>query len=150
LNKLIYTWLPSLFRIVFGTAMFVGIVLAVRHGLALLIPTTSCAGRPVEPLGQVLAVALFIQLAHKTGLLPLLRVGVTLLAGLLAATVVARLATGCTPLAEWNESARDFTGMVVVFAFVIPLAHLLRHCIEHRWARAMGERTEAGDEDGHC
>ena len=125
-------------RILFDVAIFSAILLGVRAGFAALIPADWCAGTPVDPIMYVLSAGLAFQRAFpsgRSGIWPRLRLGVTMLAGVSLAILVARLAAGCTPVGEWaGEDYRAIVEALVLFPILIPLAELHLRVIEPRWA----------------
>ena len=123
-------------RILFDVAIFVAILLGVRAGFAALIPAEWCAGTPVEPYMYVLSTALAFQRAFpssRSGIWPMLRLGVMILAGVSLAVLVARLAAGCTPVGRWAGDYRAIVEVLVLCTILIPLAELHLRVIEPRW-----------------
>jgi hypothetical protein len=138
-------------EIAFMITMFVGILLGIREGFALVIPAGSCVGTPVEPLIYVLSLVFFMHFAfpeNKPGWRPRLRFGAALLLAGFAAVLAARLAAGCTPLTDWFPDGRFIVEALILNAILIPLAHLHADFIEPRWSRAMGDGGAGAGGDG--
>lgn len=136
-------------EILFSVAMMVAILLGVREGFALLIPADSCAGTPIDVTFLVLSFAFTLQIAfpkNKHGYARHLRLGTTMLGGLVLAILATRLAVGCTPLGAWLGEGRVIAEALGMFGILIPLGHLHRDVIEPRWARAMGENDGPAEE----
>lgn len=124
-------------RLVFDVAMYGAILLGVRAGLTALIPAGWCAGAPVNVFIYVLSAAFMMQSAdgrNRRNIWPDWRLGITMLVGVSAAALTARLATGCTPASAWGEVGHAIVEALIMFGILIPLAHLHQNVIEPRWA----------------
>ncbi len=120
----------------FNTAVIVAILVGVRAAFVALIPADSCAATPVNPIVYILCMSLAFQRAFessRSGVWPMLRLGVTMLAGVSLAVLAARLAAGCTPAGGWTGDYRSIVEALVLFSILIPLAELHLRVIEPRW-----------------
>ncbi len=123
-------------RILFTTAVFIAILVGVRAAFAALIPAEWCAGTPVDPIVYIVSTVLAFQRAFPkpgSGIWPMLRLGVMMLAGASLAVLAARLAAGCTPAGAWAGDYRAIVEALVLFPILIPLAELHLRVIEPRW-----------------
>lgn len=139
-------------KILFAVAMGMALLLGVRKGFALLIPAEWCAGTPVNFSAFSIIIVLTFGIAYpanKFGYPRFLRLGATMLAGLILAVLATQLIVGCTPLGAWAGKGRSVLEMFGMAGILFPLAVLHRTVIEPRWSRAMGENGgPAGDEKG--
>lgn len=141
----------QILRIPFTTALYIGVLLAVRAAWEALIPPQWCGGTPVDGRAYVFAWTLAMIAVQQIGmpdLKPVLRQTTVMAAGLIAAELAARLIVGCTPLAAWLNDGRFFVDFPVMAAVLMSLAYFHDAVIEPRWARAMGDgrKTDgAGD-----
>lgn len=125
-------------RIFFAVVMMVAILYGVPVGLAAFMPADWCGATPVEPVVYVLSVVFALRLAYpnrKPGILSVVRLGVTMLVGTLAAVLAAQFVVGCTYSGGWLESNRIMVEAFVMCVILIPLAALHRQFIEPRFSR---------------
>lgn len=144
------TLLHFLGKLAFTIAVIVGIIVGVREGFALAIPSTSCAGSPVDPVIYVGSLTVSINSAfpkHYPGWWARLRFGAALLVAASVAVLAARLAAGCTPLTDWFPDGRIIVEALILIGIFIPLAHLYAEVIEPRWSRAIGSGGNAARKD---